>query len=212
MRTGPIGSGPSWTTTAARPDRGRRLSGRPGICSSRPAAGGRVGHGPGRVQAGKLAKEQPDVNTGQLAELIAAGFFAVGVCAAVYVLIRLARLISAATRALSDYRDRADLLADRAQAAVDRAGEQLARTDTITASMDEVTANMAELSAHVSSMTGMARAISGGFGAPLLRISALAYGLRRATGLRLSALSSETALPGEQPGRPAIAQHQGARR
>ena len=40
-------------------------------------------------------------------------------------------------------------------------------------------------------MTGLARAISGGFGAPLVRISALAYGLRRATGLRLSALASE---------------------
>ena len=46
---------------------------------------------------------------------------------------------------------------------------------------------MAELSGHVSAMTGPARAISGGFGAPLLRISALAYGLRRATGLRLGA-------------------------
>jgi hypothetical protein len=51
--------------------------------------------------------------------------------------------------------------------------------------MDDVTANMAELSGHVSAMAGLARTISGGFGAPLLRISALAYGLRRATGLRL---------------------------
>ena len=146
------------------------------------------------------------MNTGQLAELIAAGFFALGVCAAVYVLIRLARLISTATSMMSDYRDRADLLIDRAQVAVDRAGEQLARTDAITASMNEVTANMAELSGHVSAMTGLARAISGGFGAPLLRVSAVAYGLRRATGLRLGALS------GEQPGRPAIEQRQGARR
>ena len=125
------------------------------------------------------------MNTGQLAELIAAGFFAAGVCAAVYVLFRLARLISAATTMMSDYRDRADLLIDRAQAAVDRAGEQLTRTDAITASMDDVTANMAELSGHVSAMAGLARAISGGFGAPLLRISALAYGVRRATGRRL---------------------------
>jgi Bacterial protein of unknown function (DUF948) len=125
------------------------------------------------------------VNTGQLAELIAAGFFAAGVCAAVYVLFRLARLISAATTMMSDYRDRADLLIDRAQAAVDRAGEQLTRTDAITASMDDVTANMAELSGHVSAMAGLARAITGGFGAPLLRLSALAYGVRRATGLRL---------------------------
>ncbi len=146
------------------------------------------------------------MNTGQLAELIAAGFFALGVCAAGYVLIRLARLISAAASLMADYRDRADQLIDRAQAAVDRAGEQLARTDTITASMDEVTANMAELSGHVSSMTGLARAISGGFGAPLLRVSAVAYGVRRATGLRLTALASQP------PARPAITQRPGARR
>jgi hypothetical protein len=44
-------------------------------------------------------------------------------------------------------------------------------------------------------MAGLARSISGGFGAPLLRISALAYGLRRATGLRLG-----TQAPGRPPG------------
>jgi hypothetical protein len=134
------------------------------------------------------------VNTGQLAELIAAGFFALGMCAVVYVMIRLGRLISAATRMVSDYRDRADLLLLGAQEAVDRASEQLDRTDAIAASMDDVTANMAELSGHVSAMAGLARTISGGFGAPLLRISALAYGLRRATGLRLGT---------QAPGRPA---------
>ena len=146
------------------------------------------------------------MTTGQLAELIAAGFFAVGVCAAVYVLIRLGRLISEATRMVSDHRDRADLLLQRAQSAVDRAGEQLARTDAITASMDDVSVNMAELSGHVSAMAGLARAISGGFGAPLLRISALAYGVRRATGLRLGALA------GGRPAQPAIEPDRGARR
>jgi hypothetical protein len=142
------------------------------------------------------------VNTGQLAELIAAGFFAVGVCAAVYVLIRLGRLISEATQLVSDHRDRADLLLARAQSAIDRAGEQLARTDSITASMDDVTANMAELSGHVSGLAGLARAISGGFGAPLLRISALAYGVRRATGLRLGGQA------GDRPGSPAVGSRQ----
>lgn len=146
------------------------------------------------------------MNSGQLAELIAAGFFAAAMCAAGYVLIRLARLIAAATSMMSDYRDRADLLADRAQAAVDRAGEQLARTDSITASMDQVTANMAELSGHVSAMAGMARIISGGIGTPLLRIFALAYGVRRAAGLRLAALAGPpaSARAAERPGRPAI--------
>jgi hypothetical protein len=141
-------------------------------------------------------KEQPDMDTGQVAELIAAGFFAIGVCAAAYVLIRLARLISAATAMMSDYRDRAGLLIDRAQEAVDRASEQLARTDSITASMDEVTANMAELSGHVSAMTSLARAISGGLGSPLLRVAALAYGVRRAAWLRLAGP------PGQRPGLP----------
>ena len=146
------------------------------------------------------------MNTGQLAELIAAGFFAVGVCAAVYVLIRLAGLIASASSLMSDYRDSAGLLIDRAQAAVDRAGEQLARTDTITASMDEVTANMAELSGHVSAMASLARVISDGIGAPLLRISALAYGVRRAAGLRLGTRAGAPAgaRAAERPGRPAI--------
>jgi type II secretory pathway component PulL len=119
-----------------------------------------------------------------LAALIAAVFFAVGVCLAGYVLLRLSRLISEATAALADYRKRADALVADAQAAVDRAHKQLARTDAITASMDEVTANMAELSGHVSALAGLARGISAGVGAPLLRLAAFGYGLRRAIALR----------------------------
>jgi methyl-accepting chemotaxis protein len=103
------------------------------------------------------------VNAGQLAALIAAGFFAVVACTAVYVLARVARLVSAATALLSDYRDRTDQLVLQAQAAVDRTSEQLARTDSITASMDQVTTSLAELSGHVSSFAGLARALSAGF-------------------------------------------------
>lgn len=124
------------------------------------------------------------MSAGQIAALIAAGFFAVGVCAAVFVLARLAGLISEASRMLSDYNDRAGALIDRAQAAVDRTHEQLARTDSITASMDEVTANMAELSGHVSALAGLARGMSAGLGAPLLRLAAFAFGVRRAVSLR----------------------------
>jgi hypothetical protein len=119
-----------------------------------------------------------------LAALIAAVFFALGVCVAGYVLLRMGRLISEATAALADYRKRADALVEDAQAAVNRAHQQLARTDAITASMDEVTANMAELSGHVSALAGLAQAISAGVGAPLLRLAALGYGLRRAIGIR----------------------------
>jgi len=120
------------------------------------------------------------VTAGQLAALIAAGFFAVGV----FVLIRMAGLISHANRVLTDYGDRADTLIERAQAAVDQAQEQLARTDRITESMDEVTTDMAELTGHVSALTGLARGISDGLGVPLLRFSGFVFGVRRALALR----------------------------
>lgn len=124
------------------------------------------------------------MSAAQLAALIAAGFFAVGVCAGVFVLLRLAGLISSANRILTDYGDQASALIEQAQAAVSRTNEQLARTDSITASMDEVTANMAELSGHVSALAGLARGISAGLGTPLLRVAAFAFGVRRAVSLR----------------------------
>ena len=138
------------------------------------------------------------MNTGQLAALIAAGFFAVGMCAAVFVLIRLGGLISHANRVLTDYGDRADTLIERAQAAVDQTQEQLARTDRITESMDEVTANMAELTGHVSALTGLARGISDGLGVPLLRFSGLVFGVRRAVALRRPGRA--TAATAREPG------------
>jgi ABC-type transporter Mla subunit MlaD len=136
------------------------------------------------------------MSAGQIAEVIAAGFFAIGVCAGVFVLLRLARLISAANRVVTDYGDRADALIERAQAAVDRTNEQLARTDAITASMDDVTTNMAELSGHVSALAGLARGISDGLGTPLLRVSAFAFGVRRAVALRRTASTDAAGPPG----------------
>jgi uncharacterized protein YoxC len=124
------------------------------------------------------------MTAGQLAALIAAGFFALLVIVACYVLLRIARLLTAATGLVTGYRERADTLIEQAQAVVDRTNDQLTRTDAITASMDEVTANMAELSGHVSAMTGLARALTGAVGAPVTGISAVAYGVRRAVALR----------------------------
>jgi uncharacterized protein YoxC len=145
------------------------------------------------------------MNAGQLAALIAAVFFAALACVGMFVLLRLARLMSAAAGMVTDYRAKTDHLIEQAQAAVDRTNEQLARTDSITASMDQVTANMAELSGHVSALTGLARSISGAATAPLTGASALIFGLRRATAVRRSlqvAALAET-LP-ERPALPAI--------
>jgi hypothetical protein len=119
-----------------------------------------------------------------VAVIIAAAFWVIGVCAAVYLLIKLARLVSQASSAVADLRDRGELAIDRANAAVDRAGEQIVKADAITASMDEVTANMAELTDRVTSLAPLARVIASSAGTPLARVSALVYGVRRATQLR----------------------------
>jgi len=121
------------------------------------------------------------MNTAQLAALIAAVFFAAGVCVAAYALIKLARLLTEATRALTGTREQTDLLVRQAQAAIDRTNEQLDRTDAITANMNEVSANVAELTEHVSALAGLGRALAAG---PLGKFAAVAYGVRHAVGVR----------------------------
>src|SRR5438067_2046957 len=54
------------------------------------------------------------MNAGQLAALIAAVFFAAGVCVASYALIKLARLTTETLRYVTGTRERADLLIERA--------------------------------------------------------------------------------------------------
>ncbi len=114
------------------------------------------------------------LTAGQAAALIAAISFAALACAGVYTLIKLARLISQASRAVADVRADTDSLLARANAAVDQAHEQLTRTDAITANMDEVSANLAALSSGVSMLLG----------GPLGRLAGLTYGVRRAIALR----------------------------
>jgi uncharacterized protein YoxC len=121
------------------------------------------------------------MNTAQLAALIAAVFFAAGVCVAAYALIKLARLLTEATRLLTGTREQADLVVRQAQAAIDRTNEQLDRTDAITANMNEVSANVAELTGHVSALAGLGRALAAG---PVGKAAAVAYGVRHAVGMR----------------------------
>jgi methyl-accepting chemotaxis protein len=124
------------------------------------------------------------MNAGQLAVLIAAAFFAVGVCAAVYVLVRLARLISLASTVLTGYQDATENLLRRAQATVEHADEQLARTHAISESVEAVSASMSDLSEQVSAVAGSARLIANGLNAPVLRLAAASYGVRRALTVR----------------------------
>ncbi len=125
------------------------------------------------------------MNAGQLAALIAAGFFAAGMCAAVYVLLKLARLVSAATAVVTGYQAGVDDLMTRATAAVQRADEQLARTGALTESVEQVSASMSDLSEQVSAVAGTARLIANGLGTPALRLAAARYGVRQALAVRL---------------------------
>ncbi len=124
------------------------------------------------------------MNAGQLAALIAAAFFAVGVCAAVFVLARLGRLIAAATALVTSYQDSADDLLARARATVARADRQLARTGALADGVDEVADSMSELAGQVSAVAGTARLIAVGLGTPVVRLAAAGHGLRYALAIR----------------------------
>jgi X-X-X-Leu-X-X-Gly heptad repeat protein len=120
-------------------------------------------------------------NAGDLAALVAAFFFAVLVCAGVYVLIRLTRMISEGTRLLADMRAQSDTVFERARAAVDRANQQLDATSSVTAGMDELNEGMSQLTDQVSALAGLGRAISAG---PAGRVGAFVYGVRHAVAIR----------------------------
>jgi len=124
------------------------------------------------------------MNATAIAALIAAVSFAVLAGLGSYVMLRLVRLLADGTKLVADMRDRGDALFARADAAVDRADGQLDRADAVTASMDELGAGMSELAGQVSALAGLGRAIAGG---PVGRVGAVAYGVRRAVGMRRAA-------------------------
>jgi len=144
-------------------------------------------------------------NAGDLAALVAAFFFAVLVCAGVYVLIRLARLISEGTRLVADMRSRSDTVFERVQATVDRANQQLDATSTVTAGLDELNAGMSQLTDQVSALAGLGQAISAG---PAGRAGAFVYGVRRAVAIRRAGtVRPERAVaPAADPATPSAAQ------
>jgi hypothetical protein len=124
------------------------------------------------------------LNAVWLAVIIAAAFWVVVVCAAVYLMVKAARLISQTSATVARLGERQDVLIERANATIDRASEQLVRTDAITASMDEVTVNMAELTGRVTALAPLARVIAGSAGSPVAKAAALAYGVNRALWMR----------------------------
>ena len=140
------------------------------------------------------------LNAVWVAVIIAAACWAVLVAAAVYVLIKLARLITQTSAAVSGLREDSDAVIARAHATIDATAGQLNRTDEITASMDQVAAGMAELTGRVTALAPLARLAAATSGTRLARVSAFVYGVRHAAELR--ALRPRGRPPGSVPGGP----------
>lgn len=119
-----------------------------------------------------------------VAIVVAVAFWAIAVCAGVYVMLRAARLINQSTAVLTGLRQRSEALMDEAEAVTRRANEQVTRTEAIAASMDEVTTTMAELNGRITGLGPAARSLAEGAGLPLTRIAAFVYGVARALGMR----------------------------
>ena len=117
------------------------------------------------------------LNAVWVAVIVAAFCWAVLVAAAVFVLVKLARLINQTSAAVTGLRASSDALIDRAHATLDATAGQLSRTDEITASMDEVAGNMAELTGRVTQFAPLARLAAAQAGSRFARVSAFA--LRR---------------------------------
>lgn len=124
------------------------------------------------------------LNAVWVAVIIAAFCWAVLVAAAVFVLVKLARLISQTSAAVSGLRDSSDAVIERAHATLDTTAGQLSRTGEITASMDEVAGHMAELTGRVTQFAPLARLAAAQAGGRLSRVSAFVYGVRHAAELR----------------------------
>src|SRR5580692_10365019 len=133
------------------------------------------------------------LNAVWVAVIIAAACWAVLVAAAVYVLIKLSRLITQTSAAVSGLREDSDAVIARAHATIDATAGQLNRTDEITASMDQVASGMAELTGRVTALAPLARLAAATSGTKLARVSAFVYGVRHAAELRATAAEARRA-------------------
>lgn len=114
------------------------------------------------------------LTAGELAALIAVVIWAVVAAFLCVALIKLTRLLTEATKTVSEMRERTGPILDDAAATVERANGSLDR-------VEEITANLASSSEDVSTVTALTRsAVSG----PLVRAASLSYGVRQVLGRR----------------------------
>ncbi|MFD6098379.1 DUF948 domain-containing protein [Nocardiopsis flavescens] len=111
---------------------------------------------------------------GEVAALVAAVVWAVLATFICVALVKLIKLINAATAVVSELGDRTPPLMDDVAATVDRANTSLER-------VEEITANAQASSEDVATMTALTRSVVTG---PLVKAASLSYGVRRVLGRR----------------------------
>ncbi len=110
------------------------------------------------------------LTAGEVAGLIAATGWTVLVCVLVMVLVKLARLLNETTKAVSELNARLTPLLDDMSATVNETNRRLVAVEAIARDVKQVSGHAAKLSAVTQTI----------FTGPLIRISALGYGVRRA--------------------------------
>ncbi|WP_306367618.1 DUF948 domain-containing protein [Nocardiopsis sp. CC223A] len=111
---------------------------------------------------------------GEVAALVAAVVWAVLATFICVALVKLIKLINAATRVVSELGDRTPPLMDDVAATVERANTSLER-------VEEITANAQATTEDVATMTALTRSVVTG---PLVKAASLSYGVRRVLGQR----------------------------
>ncbi|HLU75243.1 MAG TPA: DUF948 domain-containing protein [Nonomuraea sp.] len=110
------------------------------------------------------------LTAGEVAGLIAATGWVVLVCVLTMVLIKLARLLTETTKAVSELNARLTPLLDDVSLTVNETNRQLVAVESITRDVKQVTGHAARLSAVTQTV----------FTGPLIKVSSLGYGVRRA--------------------------------
>lgn len=111
---------------------------------------------------------------GEVAALVAAVVWAVLATFICVALVKLIKLINAATAVVSELGDRTPPLMEDVAATVERANTSLER-------VEEITANAQASSEDVATMTALTRSVVTG---PLVKAASLSYGVRRVLGQR----------------------------
>ena len=110
------------------------------------------------------------LTAGEVAGLIAATGWTVLVCVLVMVLVKLARLLNETTKAVSELNARLTPLLDDVSVTVNETNRQLVVVEAIAQDVKQVSAHAAKLSAVTQTI----------FTGPLIKVSALGHGVRRA--------------------------------